>query len=1107
MQTPPPSGFSLSTLSIRQYIGTLMLTLTVMIIGVFFLMQLPVDLLPSITYPRIGVRLTAPGISPEVAIDEITRPLEAALSATDGVVQIYSQTREGQVNLDLYFNPGSNVNQALNDTTAAFNRNRNRLPDSIEEPRLFKADPSQLPIYEMALSSPSLQDVDLRVFADEQLARELGVVSGVASADVSGGVQEEVRVNIDLNRLQALGIGLTDVLDEMKQRNQDISGGRIKGDRSEPLTRAVGRFQNASEIQNLSFAVGSQPTTTSNPSSAQSSANTSANTVAAVQRVYLRDFAEVVDGTEEERVLVNLNRQKAVKLSVQKQSDANTVSVVNAVKQRLEELRRSGVIPADMVITPTLDESKFIRNSLADVMISGLSGAVLAAISVFIFLGSLRQTFIIALTIPLCTLAAAIVMKLSGFSLNIFSLGGLAISVGQAIDTSVVILENVSKRVDTLKLAHHSENSYSNGNKNGNSDRDNSYARTVIAAVEESSREVESSLVASTAANLVSVLPFVLVGGFVSLLFNELILTICFAVIASLVVALTVVPMLSARLFTIQWSSGLNRLWFLRIFNQRLDGATRGYANTLAKVIRRRSIVIVTAFVILGGSGIAMAGQIPQEILPRINTGQATVNVQFPPGTSLETNRRVMEAVDDVLLKQPETDYVFTTAGGAIFGNAVSSNPSRSSGSVTLKPGTSVVDFTERVTKEVNKLNLAGVRVRVSAGAVRGLSLNNSPLRGADVDVVLQGENAEVLRQAGRQVLSALDEQVKLSTFRPDADDRQPEVQIRPDWERANALGLTTQSIGNTIQTAIEGSVPTQLQRKERLVDVRVQLNQAFIKEPSQLAQLPLFTNNNALVRLSDVAKIEEGQAPGEIQRINQRPVFLIAGNLTKGASLGAALAEVQQVVSKLELPDGVTVLPSYAGQTNKELQGAVFGLGGLAAFLVFVVMAVQYNSLVDPLVIILTVPLALVGGILGLFITQTAIGITVVVGAVLLVGIVVNNAIIMVETANQIRSESGVDRATAILEAAPQRLRPILMTTITTVLGLFPLALGIGEGSEFLQPLGIVVFSGLTLATLLTLFIIPCFYVLLHDIFNQKSGIEQLASQTRSIVTSSRKS
>lgn len=1081
MHNVQPSGFSLSTLSIRRHIGILMLTLTVIILGFFFITQLPVDLLPSITYPRIGVRLDAPGISPEVAVDEITKPLEEALATTDGVVQVYSQTREGQVSLDLFFQPGSNVDQALNDATATFNRNRNQLPDDIEAPRIFKADPSQLPVYEFALTSPSLRDVELRVFADEELARELSVVPGVASADVSGGVQEEVRVLIDLNRLQALGVGLTDVLDELEQRNQDVAGGRILGPTSEPLTRAVGRFRDASEIRDLTFEVGSQQSgSSSQPSTVSSQTSVASSQPPVPQRVYLRDFAEVIDGTEEERILVNLNREPAVKISIQKQPDANTVSVVDGVKRRIEELRRSGLIPADMTLTSTLDESTFIRNSLADVMNSGLSGAVLAAIAVLIFLGSLRQTFIIAVTIPLCTLAAGIVMKLCGFSLNIFSLGGLAVSIGQAIDTSVVILENISKRVESLPAAVENGNASQNGH-NG------SRKQSLIAAVESSSQEVESSLVAATGANLVSVLPFVLIGGFVSLLFNELILTICFAVVASLLVAITVVPMLSARLLAIRWSSGIHRFWLLREFNRRFDWATRAYGNTLVKVVRRRRLIILVAVVVLGGSSLLMAGRIPQEILPRINTGQANVNVNFPPGTSLETNRKVMAAVDDLLLKQPETQYVFTTAGGFLFANSVSSNPSRGSSTVTLKPGTNIIEYTDRVSREINKLNLAGIRVRVSPSSVRGLNLNNSPLRGAEVDVVLQGQDAETLRQAGRQVLAALDEQVTLSSFRPDADDRQPEVQILPDWERAKDFGLTTQEIGSTIQTAIEGSVPTQLQRDERLVDVRVQFDKNLLQQPSQLQQLPLFVENNAPVRLGDIARIEEGRAPGEIQRINQRPVYLIAGNLNKGASLGAALAEVQQVVSRLELPEGVTLQPSYAGRTSQELQESLKVLGALSAFLVFVVMAVQYNSLIDPLVIILTVPLALAGGIFGLYITKTAIGITVLVGAVLLVGIVVNNAIIMVELANQILEEQGCDRFTAITQAAPQRLRPIMMTTITTVLGLFPLALGIGEGSEFLQPLGVVVFSGLTLATLLTLFIIPCFYVLLHDLFRWK--------------------
>ncbi len=1055
------NGFSISAIAIRQHIGTLMLTLAVIVLGIFFSLQIPVDLLPSITYPRIGVRIAAPGISPEVAVDEITRPLEETFAATEGVVQVFSQTREGQISLDLFFQPGGNIDQALNDATAAFNRNRNRLPDTIEEPSLFKIDPSQLPVYELALTSPSLEGVDLRVFADEELGRELGVVPGVAAVDISGGVLEEVRINVDLNRLQAQGVGLTNILDELRDRNQDISGGRILGKNSEPLTRTVGRFQTAEQIRNLSFQVGAQdlaplpsPTT---------------NTPA--RRIYLRDFAEVIDGTENQRVFVNLNQQPAVKLSIRKQPDANTINVVDGVKKRVEELRQSGLIAEGTILTPTLDESRFIRNSLADVTSSALTGAALAAVAVLIFLGSLRQTFIISLTIPLCTLAAIILMKLFGLSLNLFSLGGLALGIGQAIDTSVVILENVAVRTGMVS------------NDGTKIDRPKLESEEVIEIAIASSQEVESSLVASTGANLLSVLPFLLVGGFISLLFNELILTISFSVAASLLVAVTIVPMLASRLFAMKYSSGINRFPVLVWFNNSFNAATRGYFQNLNWVLRYRLLVLIFAFVVLGGGTLWIAPQLRQEILPRISTGQASLVGIFPAGTPLDSNRKVMGEVDKILMSQPESAYVFSTSGGVLFGNNTTANPQRSSSTVTLKQGTDVEAYVEKVTKEFDKLNLAGIRLRLSPGQVRGLILNNSPVRGADLDVILQGNNTATLQQAGRQLLSTLEESVTTARFRPEADARQPEIQIRPDWERVAGVGLTAQEIGDTISTAVEGSIPTQLQRGNRLIDVRVQLNEESILTSSQLEKIPLFVENNRQIRLSDVANVVEGEAPGEIQRINQRQVFLIAGNLNEGASLGEALAQVDAIVKSLKLPEGVSVLPSAAVESNRQLQDSLWLLGGLATFLVFVVMAVQYNSLIDPLVILFTIPLALAGGIFGLYVTKTAIGATVVIGAVLLVGIVVNNAIIMIELANQIREEKRINRRTAILEAAPQRLRPILMTTITTVLGLFPLALGIGEGSEFLQPLGIVVFAGMSLSTMLTLFIIPCFYTTLHDV------------------------
>lgn len=1048
MTTPssfPNNRFSISGLAIRRHIGTLMVGLTVVVMGFFVATQLPVDLLPAITYPRIGLRGDTPGLSPEVAIDEITRPLEEALSATEGVVQVFSQTREGQISIDLYFEPGGNIDQALNDATATLNRARSTLPDTFETPRLFKVDPSQLPVYEMALISPSLTPQELRIFAEEELERELQQVPGVASANVSGGVNEQVQVNVDLRRLQAAGIGVSDLIDALRDRNQDISSGRLRGGDEETLTRVVGRFESADELQDLPITVpGTDPP----------------------QQVLLRDVATVVDGTEEQRIFVSLNGQPAVKVSVQKQPEANTIDVVDGVKAKLDQMRQAGQMPEGMEMTATLDESRFIRNSINNVLVSGLTGALLAGFAVLLFLGSLRQTLIIVLAIPLATLVALVLMGLFGLSLNVFSLGGLALGVGIVVDNSIVMLENMANRAEEMERSRQSE----------------AYSRQeAIFQAEASSAELESALFASTTTNLVAVLPFLLIGGFISLIFNELILAVSFSVAASLLVALTVVPAMAARLVMGRSTRSLQSWGPFRWFNARLEGLTLAYGHLLAAVLRRRLLIIALALLVFGGSSLWMVGQIPQEILPTINTGQANVSVRFPAGTTVEANRQVMAAVEEVLLAQPETSHVFTTAGGSLFASNTSENTLRGSTTVTLKPGTDTAAYVDRITGELNQLPLVDTRINARAETVRGLFLNNSPVR-ADLDLGLQSEDPQALFQAGRQVVGALSEKATLARYRPDGESPQSEVQIRPDWDRAEDLGLTAVAIGDTVQTALSGSIPSQLQRGNRLVDVKVQLEPGTVQRSSQLLDIPLFTENGELVQLGDIAEVTRGDAPGEIQRLNRRQVFLISGDLADGASLGAALAEANGILAELDLPEGVTLLPSTAAATNAELQQALVVLGALASFLVFAVMAVQYNSLIDPLVIMLTVPLALAGGILGLYVTNTAIGAMVVVGAVLLVGIVVNNAIIMVELANQIYEATGCSRQEAILRAAPHRLRPILMTTITTVLGLFPLALGIGEGSEFLQPLGVVVFSGLSLATVLTLFIIPCFYTLLHS-------------------------
>ncbi|QRO00627.1 efflux RND transporter permease subunit [Archangium violaceum] len=1063
----------LSALAVRRPVGTLMLAATVVVLGLFFLFRLPVDLLPSITYPRVSVRVDAPGVAPEVAVEEITRPLEEALSATEGVVQVYSQTREGQVSINLYFQPGGDVDQALNDATAAVNRARGNLPDTLEQPRIFKVDPSQLPVVEFALTSPGLSGRALRIFADEELARELAVVPGVAAVDVSGGAVEEVQVRLDLQRMQVSRLGLVEVLQALEAENQDISAGRLEGRRAESLVRTVGRFRDAAELERITFLVDSPPP--------EASTEASEPTVAPQRRkVLLGDFATVVDGTEDERVFVTLNGQPAVKVSVQKQPDANTIEVVDGVKAQVEELRRTGRLPEGTVLTATLDESQFIKRSIQDVAVSGLAGAALASLVVLLFLGSLRQTFIVVLSIPLGTLMAVSLLSLADASLNIFSLGGLAVGIG-AVDSCIVVLENIVRGVEERRRR-----------EEGNGGADTLPLPELIPLTQTRATELESALVASTTTNLVAVVPFLLIGGFVSLLFNELILTVLFTVGASLVTALTIIPSLAARLLAIRKTSGLSRLKPVRWFAGRVERLTHGYGALLSRALAHRLVVIAAVFAGLGVLAALLLPFLSTEILPRVGTGQARLVVQLPPGLPIADNQRLMKQVDALLMRQPETRYVFTTVGGFLFGNATSENALRSSSTITLKPGTDVQAYVARVNRELAKLNLVGIRLRLAPEQIRGLITSNSPVR-AEVDVMLEGDDTQALQRAGQQVVAALDAKAKLARYRPDADPVQPEVQVRRDPERAGLLGLSSGDIGEAVQTALEGTIATQLQRGERLVDVRVKLARGALRTRSQLEQLPLVFSNQAPVRLSEVASVSEGTTPAEIQRINQRQVFIIAGDLAEGASLGDALEEVERILSEVELPRGVSRMESNAARSNRELQRSLFVLGALAVFLVLTVMAVQYDSLVDPLVILFTIPLALVGGTMGLVVTGVAMGATALIGMVLLVGVIVGNGIILVELANQLREESpGLSRLEAMQRAAPMRLRPILITTLLATLGLVPIALGFGEGTELLRPLALVTLSGLSVGTLLTLFVVPCLYVSLHALVAWRPGHRQ---------------
>lgn len=1023
---------SVSGLSIRRPVGVLMLGLCVLVLGGFFLARLPVDLLPSIVYPRIVVIVPYPGADPAIVEEQVTKVLERELATTDGVAKIRSTTREGIAFVNLFFNFGRNIDVALQDTVARLSVAQGNLPEDVDPARVFKFDPSQLPIIEFALSSATVTGSELRIYADEILSRQLGTVPGVAAALVLGGQKEEVRVLVDFPRLQSYGIGVTQVLEALRKENLDVAGGRVTTQLQEFQSRTSGKFASVDEIGGIPFLTR------------------------AGKKIYLRDFSEVVDLGAEQRVFAWFDGAEAIKLSILKQPDANTVSVADAIRERIRELRASGILPPAMELRPIYDQSWYVRTSIDNVSVAAGLGGLLATLIVFFFLGSLRRTFIIALSIPLAIFVTFIFMGLGGLTLNIFSLGGLALGVGMLVDGAVVMLENIHRH-----QLHKEE---------------------PLHAAQVAGKEVESPLVASTLTNIVALAPFLLLGGFTSLLFKELILTVIFAFAGALVVALTLVPMLSARLLALPRTSGLNRTRFFRAIERLQIAMTTRYVGAVGRVIRHPAPFLIVALLLFAAS-LPLATQLGAELLPQSDDHRGSIFIRLKPGVRLAENIETVRRVDSVVRRDPNVLATFAVAGGRIFSRSTSEDVTRGQIDFEARHTVPTSVVASQLMRKLQTLGIPDTRIFVRAAKIRGVATSFST-HNKDIGFMIQGPELPVLTQLVSLAMDAVRRVPGLLNVDTEADEPSPELQVVVDRERAIELGLRVEDVGNIVKTAVDGVVPTRLRRGDREVDLRVEFANTKIRSPSDLERLALFTPGGQRVPLYHLARVVAAIGPASITRNDQSRMIEIAGDI-RGRSLGEVAADIRAALRTLDLPPGYHVVEGEEERSLRETNRNLFIIGLLAAFLVYVVMAVQYDSVINPLVIMGTVPLALTGSIVGLYVTKTPLGATVLLGVILLVGIVVNNAIIMIEYIEQLRKEHGYPRAQAVVTACGLRLRPILMTSITTVVGLVPLALGVGEGSEMTAPLGIVVLSGVSVSLLLTLFIIPCLYLTFEDLAN----------------------
>jgi hydrophobe/amphiphile efflux-1 (HAE1) family protein len=1026
MADPLTRTGGLATWSIRHPVGVTMIALAVIVLGIFAFTRLAIDLHPHLIYPEIRVRIVSPGVPAKVMEDQFTRQLEEQLAITEDAISVQSRTGEGMTSVDLSFEYGKDIDIALRDASTRLDRAKRFLPDTPDPPIIYKRDPSQIPVLEFVVSSPLRDPVELRTWVDDVFGKWFLTLPGVAAAEVGGGLIREIQVLPDQQRLAGVGLDMEDLVEALQRGNREDPAGRLKMAQQEYSGRISGRFTRVEQLAELPLRLADGGV------------------------IHLQEVAEVIDTHEDERLLVRVNGVPGIKLSIQKQPTANTVAVVDVVQERLDWLRAQGLVPADIQVRSVADQSVYIRQALTNSGLAAVSGALLAMLVVFVFLGNLRRTLIIGSAIPIAIMVTFVIMGLGGLTLNIMTLGGLALGVGLIVDNTIVMLENIYR--------HQCQ---------GEAD---------LEAGSRAAAEVNSAIVASTSTNLAAVLPFLFIGGLTGLLFRELIYTISAAILSSLVIALTLVPALAAKVHTTR-SGSLRR---------RVDTAVQWLQQRYSRVVARLlglPYLVVPAFILmLVGAAQTFTGE--EEIfLPDMDDGRISASISTDPGVTLAEMDAVVQVIEHLFEQQPDVEHVFSLVGGFIFGRTEREAPNRSTLNVQLVPlaqrDSSSEEWIARMNRAIAELQLAGVQVRMRTQGIRGIRTNRGD---DDVSLRIQGPDMERLEDLAGDVLSRLKRVPGLRNLKHSAEEVHHELTIDIDRERGSLLGLDIEDVSDAMRIALEGRLVTDFIDGDRSYDVRLRLPPLEASSPKDLESLLLFpaAADRKAIYLGDVAQVNLIEAAAEILRDNQQRIIEVTATVGSDTTLGASLDAIDAQLETLQLPPGYTLYDGGARKTLEEGRAMTLTLLLLALFLVFVVMAIQYESLRNPFIILLSVPFSVIGVALGIELSGLPVSMPVWLGMIMLAGIVVNNAIVLVEYI-EIMREQGAAIREAILEAARLRLRPILMTTLTTVVGMLPLAIGLGEGSEMLRPLAVTIVAGLTFSMLVSLLLVPVMYELTH--------------------------
>lgn len=1019
----------LSEFSVRRPVTVVMVILIIMLLGAISFVNLRIDLFPEMDLPVAIVIAPYSGAAPEEMETLISKPLEQQLSTVHNIESIQSMSSRGSSVVIVQFTYGTDMDNATLEMREKVDMAQMMFPAEADKPMVIKMDPNMFPV--MALGFGGNMPInDLKSLAEDEIQNKLERIDGVASAEFFGGLDQEVKVTVDSQVLNAHGLSIDSVIDALRSENKNVSAGDVTAGSKEYMVRVLGEFQAIEQVGEVTL------------------------TTPQGVRLQIADIAQVELANQDSSGYISINSSEGVMVAISKQSDGNTVEVSRQVRKALEEIE--GELPGDVEVKILFDQAEYIEHSINNVIKSIILGGILAVLILLLFLRNIRSTLVIGTAIPISLIATFTLIYFKGMTLNMMTLGGLALGGGMMVDNAIVVLENIF--------------------------RHRQQGEGLAQAAIEGSSEMANAILGSTITTIAVFIPIVFVEGLASQLFAPMAFTISFALMASLLVALTLVPMVSSRVLTVMPGAqyqGENQSRLQRMFQKSeefFNTVDIRYRQLLQWAIgNRKKVVVITIGSLL--LSFALIPAIGMEFIPETDQGSFSVDIQMDKGTKLEETSRVVQEVEKIISEQPEIELWFASVG---LGMGMSSEAGSEYATfqaelVDLKDrDQSTSEIIEDIRKQVE--NIPGAEIKVEPASLMGDMGGGSP-----ISIQIKGDELSQLKVLADRMVRTVSKVEGTTVVESSLEGGAPEATVFLDRNRIAAYGLSPMAVANSIQSSVMGTVATRFRTGDDEVDVRVRYSELERENLSDLNDLSVTTPSGVQVPLNELGELKISEGPTTINRDDQERVVSVNSQIV-GRDLGSIVKDIKKQVNEdIVLPAGYSI--EYSGE-SQEMAEAFGNLGLaliLAIVLVYMVLAAGFESFMYPFIIMFAMPVTVVGVVLGLFLTGRSLSVPAFIGIIMLAGIVVNNAIVLVDYINQLRAR-GMTREEAIVQAGPHRLRPILMTTLTTILGMLPLAIGIGEGAEVQAPLGTVVVGGLTTSTLLTLVVVPVMYIILDN-------------------------